>query len=230
LRRRHLRRESAGSGAPPGGGTPAGPHRGGAAPTAPGPLEQARAAAEARQHRAEHRGTAVAFLVATAIGVLLVVLQPGPKPERVEVVAPPPSTTTSTTIPVGFQLCVLARQFVKDAEGATPDDVARNAEAFFARTVKLVEADLRPDFDALLRYYTEFNDIGAEFDYDLQRITDAGRGDRWAQLLYHAPAGVEVAERTIAERCQVAIPAPPTVITEPPTTFTIPPRRTEAGP
>ncbi len=165
------------------------------------------------------------------IGVLLVVLQPGPKPEREVVAAPPASTAVPTTaLPAGFQLCVWAQQFVKDAEGKSPNDTARIAEVFFAKAVKLVDPDLRPDFDSMLRYYTEFNAIGTEFDYDLERIAKAGRGDRWAQLLYRAPAGVEVAERTLAERCKVALPAPPTVVTLPPTTFTIPPRRTDTGP
>jgi hypothetical protein len=160
--------------------------------------------------------------------VLLLVLQPGPKPEPEVVAAPPPSTVApTTTIAPGVQLCALAQQFVKDVEGLSPTDTARSAEAFYAKAVRLVDAQLRPDFDALLRYYTEFNAIGAEFDYDLERIAEAGRGDRWAQLLYRSPAGVDVAERTIAERCEVALPPPPTVITQPPTTFT--PRRSDAG-
>jgi hypothetical protein len=220
LRRPHPRREPTGAAGPTGD----------AAPEVPGPLAQARDAAAARQRHAERRGTLAAIAVAALIGVLLVVLQPGPKPARQVVTAPPPSTAApTTTIPAGFQLCVLGRQFVKDAEGASVTDTARIAETFYAKAVKLVDPELRPDFDSLLRYYTEFNAIGAEFDYDLQRINKAGRGDRWAQLLYRAPAGVEVAERTLAERCKVTLPAPPTVVTQPPTTFTIPPRRTDPG-
>jgi hypothetical protein len=232
LRRPKLRREPTGAGRPaPGVPAPANRDAGGSAPRDLGPLASARQSAATRQRHAERRGTIAALAVAAAIGVLLVVLQPRPKPVREVVAVPPPSTAVPTTaLPAGFQLCVLAQQFVKDAEGKSPNDAARIAETFYAKAVKLVDPDLQPDFDSLLRYYTEFNAIGTEFDYDLQRIAKAGRGDRWAQLLYRAPAGVEVAERTLAERCKVALPAPPTVITEPPTTFTVPPRPSAPGP
>ncbi len=181
-----------------------------------------------RQRAAERRGTVATVVVAIVIGVLIVALQPGPKPPRPEPVAAPATTVaTTTTVAPDVQLCALARQFAKDAEGLSPTDAARVAEAFFVKAVKLVDPSRRADFDALLRYYTEFNAIGTEFDYDLDRIAKAGRGDRWAQLLYRSPAGIDVAERTLHDQCEVTMPAPPTVITQPPTSYT--PRRLEAG-
>lgn len=174
----------------------------------------------------EHRGTVAALLVALTIAILLVVLQPGPKPKsEVAATAPEPTASTTTTVAPQVQLCALARQFVKDAEGLPPGDIARVAEVFFTKAVKLVDPALRADYDALARYYVEYNAIGTEYDYDFPRIIQAGLGDRWAQLLFRSPAGVETAERTLADQCKVQIPAPPTIITQPPTSFS----RSSAG-
>ncbi len=171
----------------------------------------------------EHRGTVAALVVALTIAILLVVLQPGPEPER-EVVAsaPDPTAAPTTTIASQVLLCNLAQQFVKDVDGLPPGDAARVAEVFFTKAVKLVDPTVRADYDSLARYYTEYNTIGSQYDYDFVRIIEAGLGDRWSQLLFRSPAGVETAERTLAERCKVQIPAPPTIITQPPTTFSRP--------
>lgn len=160
------------------------------------------------------------LVVALSIAILLVVLQPGDKPERQTIAtAPEPTAATTTTVAPQVQLCDLARQFVKDAEGLPPADAARVAEVFFTKAVRLVEPAVRADYDALARYYVEYNAIGTEYDYDFTRIINAGKGDRWAQLLFRSPPGVDTAERTLAEQCKVQIPAPPTIVTQPPTSF-----------
>jgi hypothetical protein len=168
--------------------------------------------------------------VAVAIGILLVVLQPGPKPTRtVAEEATGTTTSSTTTVSPGIQLCNLAQRFVHDAEGLDAHDVARIAEVFYVAAVKLVDdAAARAEFDATARYYTEFNAIGTEYDYDVFRIAAAGKGDRWAQLLYRPPLGIETARAAIQFACAVTIPPPPTLITMPPTTTQ--PLATSTGP
>jgi len=163
---------------------------------------------------AERRGGLVALAVAVAIGVLLVVLQPGPKHSRAsseDAVAPTSSSTS--TIPPAAQLCNLAKRFVHDAEGLEPHDVARIAEVFYLDAVALVDGSAHAEFDATARYYVEFNAIGAENDYDVYRIAAAGKGDRWAQLLYRPPLGIETARSVVRFACQVDLPPPPTLTT-----------------
>lgn len=163
---------------------------------------------------AERRGGLVALAVAVAIGVLLVVLQPGPKRSRASsedtVVAT--SSSTSTLSPAA-QVCNLAKRFVHDSAGLEPHDVARIAEVFYLDAVKLVDGSARAEFDATARYYVEFNAIGAENDYDVYRIAAAGKGDRWAQLLYRPPLGIESARSVVQFACQVELPPPPTLTT-----------------
>ncbi len=169
----------------------------------------------------ERRGGVAALVVAVTIAILLVVLQPGPKPQRAVTEETVGTTTSSTaSLSPGVQLCNLAKRFVQDAEGLEPYDVARIAEVFYVAAVKLVDGATRAEFDATARYYTEFNQIGSEFDYDVFRIAAAGRGDRWAQLLYRPPLGIETARAAIQFTCEVTIPPPPTLTTLPPTTTT----------
>lgn len=172
-----------------------------------------------RKPSPERRGAVAALVVAITIAILLVVLQPGPKPSRAVTQEAVGTTTSPTsTLRPGVQLCNLAKRFVNDSEGLAPYDVARIAEVFYVAAVKLVDGAARAEFDATARYYTEFNAIGTEFDYDVFRIAAGGKGDRWAQLLYRPPLGIETARAAIQFTCEVAIPPPPTLITLPPTT------------
>jgi hypothetical protein len=169
--------------------------------------------------------------VAITIGILLVVLQPGPKPSRAVIQEAVGTTTSSTsTLRPGVQLCTLAKRFVNDSEGLDPYDIARIAEVFYVAAVKFVDGAARAEFEATARYYTEFNQIGTEFDYDVFRIAAAGKGDRWAQLLYRPPLGIETARAAIQFTCEVAIPPPPTLTTLPPTTTTTLPAGSLSGP
>jgi hypothetical protein len=167
----------------------------------------------------ERRGAVAALIVAVTIAILLVVLQPGPKPKRVVAEEAVGTTTSSTTtLSAGVQLCSLAKRFVHDAEGLEPNDVARIAEVFYVAATKLVDGAAHAEFDATARYYTEYNEIGTQYDFDVYRIAAAGLGDRWAQLLYRPPLGIENARGAIQFACQVSIPPPPTLTTLPPTT------------
>ena len=159
----------------------------------------------------ERRGAWAALGVAVAIGVLLVVLQPGPKPVRRTVASEGgPIGSTTTTLPAGVQLCNLAKQFARDATGLEPNGVARVAEVFYEDAAKLVDGTARAEFEATARYYAEYNDIGQEFDYDVFRIAAAGKGDRWAQLVYRPPLGIETARAAVQFACTVELPVPPT--------------------
>ena len=176
----------------------------------------------------ERRGTIAALGVAITIGVLLVVLQPGPRTPRVITEETSgPATSTSSTLAPAVQLCNLAKQFVRDAEGLDPYDVSRIAEVFYSEAAKLVEGAGRAEFEATARYYAEFNDIGVAYDYDVFRIAAAGKGDRWAQLIYRPPLGIETARGAVQFACRVELPSPPTLTTitpEPEPEITGPPR------
>jgi hypothetical protein len=105
---------------------------------------------------------------------------------------------------------------VRDAAGLEPNDIARIAEVFYLDAVKLVDGSARAEFDAAARYYVEYNQIGSEYDYDVFRIAAAGKGDRWAQLLFRPPLGIETARAAMAFACKVDLPPPPTLTTLPP--------------
>lgn len=162
----------------------------------------------------ERRGSFVALAVAVAIAILLLVLQPGPKRERqdTEEASGPPATST-TTIPPGVQLCNLAKQFVRDASTLDTNGTARAAATFYEDAAKLVDGSARAEFDATARYYAEYNEIGEAYDYDVFRIAAAGKGDRWSQLLFRPPLGIETARAAVKFACNVELPAPPTSTT-----------------
>jgi hypothetical protein len=168
-------------------------------------------------YTSERRGAIAALGVAATIGILMVVLQPGPRPPRLAgVEAAAPTTSSTTTLSPGVQVCNLAKRFVHDAEGLEPNDVARIAEVFYVDAVKLVDGSARAEFDAAARYYVEYNQIGGEYDYDVFRIAAAGKGDRWAQLLFRPPLGIETARAAMTFACRVDLPPPPTLTTLPP--------------
>jgi hypothetical protein len=168
-------------------------------------------------YTSERRGAIAALGVAVTIGILLVVLQPGPRQPRAGDVESSPTTSSSTTtLSPGVQVCNLAKRFVRDAEGLEPNDVARIAEVFYLDAVKLVDGSARAEFDAAARYYVEYNQIGGEYDYDVFRIAAAGKGDRWAQLLFRPPLGIETARAAMSFACRVDLPPPPTLTTLPP--------------
>lgn len=162
----------------------------------------------------ERRGSIVALGVAVAIAVLLLVLQPGPKRERddTDTASGPPATTTSTIAP-GVLLCNLAKQFVRDASTLDANGTARAAATFYEEAAQLVDGSTRAEFDATARYYAEYNEIGEAYDYDVFRIAAAGKGDRWSQLLYRPPLGIETARAAVKFACNVELPAPPTSTT-----------------
>ena len=132
--------------------------------------------------------------------------------ERTEATSSPTGSTTTTVAPA-VQLCNLAKQFARDAGGLDRFGVARSAEVFYSESAKLVDGAARGEFDAAARYYTEFNEIGSSYDYDVYRITAAGKGDRWAQLVYRPPLGIETARAAVQFACRVELPSPPTLTT-----------------
>ncbi len=162
----------------------------------------------------ERRGSFAALVVAVAIAILLVVLQPGPRRSRaVTEQTSGPAASTTTTVAAAVQVCNLAKQFVRDAAGLDRYAVARIAEVFYTDAAKLIDGEARGEFEATARYYAEFNAIGSVYDYDVFRIAAAGKGDRWAQLLYRPPLGIETARAAVQFVCRVELPSPPTLTT-----------------
>lgn len=162
----------------------------------------------------ERRGAYAALAVAVTIGVLLLVLQPGPRPTRDDAETTTEATSTSTsTIPPAVRLCTLAKQFARDATTLDPNGTARVAETFYDEASKLVDGAARAEFEATARYYAEYNDIGQTYDYNVFRIAAAGKGDRWSQLVFRPPLGIETARAAVKFACQVDLPPPPTSTT-----------------
>jgi hypothetical protein len=175
---------------------------------------------------AQRRGALVALSVGVAVLVLYVVLQPGDRPERVESAA---STTvvavTTTTRPPLDELCDLARDFETASQGQDATVTARLAESFYTRAGDLAPEDVRPEYEAAARYYTEYNNIGEPYEYDFWAIIGSPDGPRWMQLLFLEPLGVATARANVGYICRVEVPPPPTV-----TTTTTRPRATTTAP
>ena len=89
---------------------------------------------------------------------------------------------------------------------------------FYVAAARLADDENRAEYDAVARYYVNYNAIGSEFDYDEDRINEAGKGDRWIQLRTRPPLSVESAIATVKADCDVELPPPPTTITTTTTT------------
>jgi hypothetical protein len=167
----------------------------------------------------QRRGTFAAFVVGVAVLVLYVALQPGDRPTQAAVTTTTSTVVTTTTIEPIVQLCALAREFQEESIFQDPNVTARLGETFYTRASELAGADARPEYVAAARYYTEYNNIGEQYEYDLFAILNSSDGERWQQLLFRAPLGVEAARANVVFVCQVEVPPPPTI-----TTTTVRPR------
>jgi hypothetical protein len=175
---------------------------------------------------ARRRGALVALAVGVTVLVLYVVLQPGDRPQRVESAG---TTTvvaeTTTTRPPLDELCDLARDFETASQGQDATVTARLGEAFYTRASELAPPDVRPEYEAAARYYTEFNNIGEPYEYDFWAILGSSDGPRWMHLLFREPLGVPTARVNVAFICRLEVPPPPTL-----TTTTTRPRATTTAP
>src|SRR5690606_29528532 len=139
--------------------------------------------------RAPRRGTFAAVLVGVAVVWLYVTLQPVEQPDDPVAAAPTsPGTTTAAPITTGAdptaELCSLAQELVSATQGSDVATGSRLAELFYDRAAHLVARDVRPEYEAAVRYYTEFNDLGASYGYDLIAALASPDGERWRQLTF----------------------------------------------
>lgn len=159
------------------------------------------------------RGSLAALAVGVAILALYVALQPGPKPESVEVA---PTTTTilpTTTINPHEELRALAREFEESARDQDVPTVARLAEAFYDRARHFAPPEIKPEYEAAADYYIEYNNIGEQYGYDFQTALASPDGQRFLALTFGEPLGVNPARFSAAVQCDVALPPAPTITT-----------------
>ncbi|HEX7094406.1 MAG TPA: hypothetical protein VF183_00890 [Acidimicrobiales bacterium] len=178
---------------------------------------------------AQRRGALAAMAVGVAVVVLYVALQPGERPQRQATVSTSPTTTTgapTTSRDPVEELCALAREFADSARGLDLAATARLAEEFYERGAQLAPPDVRPEYEAAVRYYAEYNDIGELYGYDLFAALASPDGQRWSTLTFNEPLGVPVARANVAILCGVELPPPPTITT----TTTTRPRPTTTQP
>jgi hypothetical protein len=159
------------------------------------------------------RGSVAALAVGVAILALYVALQPGPRPEAVEVVATTTTVLPTTTLNAGEELCRLAREFEEGARGQDVAVVARLAESFYDQARVFAPAEIRPEYEAAARYYIEYNDIGEQYGYDFEAAYSSRDGQRWGSLIFTEPLGVNPARQSAAFQCQVELPPAPTITT-----------------
>jgi hypothetical protein len=174
---------------------------------------------------AQRRGALVALVVGVTILVLYVVLQPGDRPEQVAAVTTTSTPeVTTTTLPPLEELCGLAIEFEEAARGQDAVVTARLAESFYDRAKSLAPTDAQPEYAAAANYYTEFNNIGEPYEYDLFAILGSPDGERWTRLVFGEPLGVATARANVSFLCKIDVPPPPTI-----TTTTTRPRSTTTG-
>lgn len=164
---------------------------------------------------AQRRGAIAALVVGVTVLVLYVSLQPGERPERRATAATTTSTTlapTTTADPI-HELCALAHEFTASLQDQDFITSTRLTEEFYARGAELAPPEVRPEFEAALRYYTEFNDIGELYGYDLMAALASPDAPRWQQLVFTEPLGVPAARGAVQFLCDVELPPPPTITT-----------------
>lgn len=166
----------------------------------------------------ELRGFVVVLLVSVAIAIAFVVIS-AIDPTEQELVAGTTSTTSSTTtttvVPLTEEdrlelLCRRAEEFVAEIEPFRENGVlvSRAAENFYVEVVELAPADVRPEYEAALDHYTDFNDIGDPFAYDTEKILleNEELGRRWEQLVTREPFAVDATRAHIGFACGVVLP------------------------
>ncbi len=176
---------------------------------------------------AEMRGLVAVVVVGILIALLFVRISEYGEDESVaaaSVTTSTSSTTTSSTTTTeapplfanalaGIQnLCESAEDFVLGAESDIefPGKVPQLAEEFYTKVVDGVDDQVRAEYSAALRYYTEYNDLALPFNYDGLSILQSDGGQRWGLLASSEPPGVEATRANVAFLCGgLEIPEPP---------------------
>lgn len=175
---------------------------------------------------AEMRGLVAVVVVGILIAVLFVRISEYGEDESVAaagVATTTTSTTTSTTTteaPAQFEnafagvqnLCDSAEDFIAGSESEIeyPGKIPQLAEEFYARVIDGVSDQIKAEYSASLRYYTEYNELALPYNYDGLTILQSDGGERWGLLASSEPPGVEATRANVAFLCDgVEIPEPP---------------------
>ncbi len=176
---------------------------------------------------AEMRGLVAVIAVGILIAVLFARISAYGEDDSVAaagVVATTTSTTstssTTTAAPVQFDdalagvrnLCESSERFIEGSESEIeyPGKIPQLAEEFYESVIDGVSDQIRAEYSAALRYYTEYNDLALPHNYDGLTILQSDGGERWGLLASSEPPGVEATRANVAFLCGgIEIPEPP---------------------
>ena len=82
---------------------------------------------------------------------------------------------------------------------------------FYGTVATFTEDDMRGDFVAAARFYTEVNDIATKANWDINRIVTNNDGARWRALMTGTPTGVQEARQDVIDLCRTKLPDPPSI-------------------
>ncbi len=179
---------------------------------------------------AEMRGLVAVVVVGILIAVLFVRISEYGQDEEVSAATGPTTTTstsstTSTSAPPSAivsalsgvrTLCESATEFIEasNTDIEYPGKTQQLAEEFYVKVNESVGAQVQLEFDAALRYYTEYNDLAEPYVYNGLDILRSDGGQRWALLAAGEPPGVEATRANVAFLCDgIEIPEPPLMST-----------------
>jgi len=161
------------------------------------------------------RGTIIAISTFFAIVSLYVIIDQRPVQPLSSTVDQKTTTTVvqTTTIPIDNRLCGLAQRLV----AALPQDqpgVVQAMKDFYDTVATFTEGDMRGDFVAAGRFYSEIDDIATKANWDINRIVADNDGARWKALMTGTPTGVEEARQDVLDLCRTKLPEPPSIETD----------------
>ena len=158
------------------------------------------------------RGTIIAISTFFAIVSLFVIIDQRPVQPLSSTGVQTTTTTrvTATTIPIDNRLCGLAQRLVATL---TQDqrEVVPAMKDFYSMVATFTEDDMRGDFVAASRFYTEVNDIATKANWDINRIVTNNDGARWRALMTGTPTGVQEARQDVLDLCRTKLPDPPSI-------------------
>ncbi len=175
---------------------------------------------------AELRGLIAVVVVGVLIAVLFVRISEYGEEETVAAESLIATTTSSTSttsttvaVPLVFDaleaigvLCESANEYVESVNSDInyPGKLPQLGEEFYAKVVDVVPTEVRAEYDAAYRYYTEYNDLAEPHGYDGLTILLSDGGERWGALVNGTPPGIDATRANVAFLCeQLELPDPP---------------------
>ncbi len=132
------------------------------------------------------------------------------------------TTSTTSTVAPGPQissalgsiglLCDRALEFIASSESefVYPGKIPQLAEEFYVEAIDYSLPQVKREYEAALRYFIEFNDLGEPHEYDPLTILRSDSGERWGLLATGEPPGVAATRANVAFLCDgIEIPPPP---------------------